>query len=133
MVIATKQTVLLIDDDQAEVMIAKRVISKIAPELGIDAAFSGEAGLTLLHSEKTLPALVLLDLKMPGLSGIDVLRQIRADEHLKHLPVIIVTNSTLESDRQEAFEAGADDYLHKAFDLNRFSTDIESLLKRHLS
>jgi DNA-binding response OmpR family regulator len=128
-----KQTILLIDDDQAEVMIAKRVLSKIAPELGIDASFSGEAGLALLRSGRPLPELVLLDLKMPGLSGLGVLRQIRGDEHLKHLPVIIVTNSTLESDRQESLAAGASDYLHKAFDITRFSSDIEALLRRYLS
>ena len=131
--IATKQTVLIIDDDQAEVLIATRVLSKIAPELGVDTALSGEAGLALLRSGRPLPVLVLLDLKIPGLSGLDVLRQIRADEHLKHLPVIIVTNSTLESDRQEALAAGADDYLHKAFDIKRFSSDVESLLQRYLS
>ena len=133
MEIITKQTVLIIDDDQAEVLIAKKVLSKIAPELGIDAYFSGEAGLALLRSGRPLPLLVLLDLKMPGLSGLGVLRQIRADERLKHLPVIIVSNSTLESERQEVLTAGADDYLHKAFDIKHFSTDIESLLKRYLS
>jgi DNA-binding response OmpR family regulator len=133
MVIATKQTVLIIDDDQPEVLITKRVLSKVAPEIGIDAAFSGEAGLALLQSENPLPALVLLDMKMPGLSGIDVLRQIRSDEHLKHLPVVIVTNSTLESDRKESLSAGADGYLHKAFDIKRFSSDIEDLLRRYLS
>ena len=133
MVIATKQTVLLIDDDQAEVLIAKRVLSKIAPEIGVDTAFNGEDGLALLRCGRPLPALVLLDLKIPGLNGIDVLRRIRADENLKHLPVVIVTNSTLESDRQESLAAGADGYLHKAFDIKRFGRDIETLLWRYLS
>ena len=127
-----KQTVLIMDDDQAEVMITKRVLSKIAPEIGIDAASSGEEGLAFLQSESPLPALVLLDMKMPGLSGIDVLRRIRADERLKDLPVIMVTNSTLESERRKAIEAGADDYLHKAFDVGLFSRDIGSFLKRYL-
>lgn len=119
--------------DQCEVMITKRVLSKIAPDLGVDAAISGKDSLALLRSGRPLPVLILLDLKIPGLSGIDVLRQIRADAHLKHLPVIIVTSSTLESDRQESIAAGADGYLHKAFDIKRFSSDIESFLKRYLS
>ena len=133
MELAAKQTVLIIDDDQAEVMITKRVLSKIAPELVIDTAFSGEAALALLRSGRPLPALVLLDLKMPGLSGIDVLHQMRANELLKHLTVIIVTNSTLESDRQESLSTGADYYLHKAFDIKRFNSDIEAVLQRFLS
>jgi len=127
-----RKTLLIIDDDQSEVLIAKRVLSKIAPEIGVDTAFNGEDGLALLSSGSPLPSLVLLDLKIPGLNGIDVLRRIRADENLKHLPVVIVTNSTLESDRQEAIAAGADGYLHKAFDIKLFSRDIEALLWRYL-
>jgi DNA-binding response OmpR family regulator len=130
--ITTKQTVLIIDDDQNEVMLTKMVISEINPEIGMDVAFSGEAGLTLLRSGRPLPELILLDLKMRRLSGIDVLHHIRLDDRLKHLPVIIVTNSALESDKQKSIEAGADDYLHKAFDIERFSGDIKSLLERYL-
>jgi|SRR5208283_4522060 len=132
MEITTKQTVLIIDDDQSEVMLTKMVLSEIEPEIGVDAAYSGEDGLALLRSGRPLPALTLLDLKIPRLSGIDVLHLIRADERLKHLPVIIVTNSKLESDRQKSIEAGADDYLHKAFDIEFFSRDIKSLLQRYL-
>jgi CheY-like chemotaxis protein len=132
MVITTKQTVLIIDDDQSEVLITKRVLSMAAPEIEVEAAFSGEEGLARLRGGGPPPALVLLDLKMPGLNGLGVLRQMRADELLKHLPVIIVTNSTLESDRQDSLAAGANDYLHKAFDLKRFAADIESLLERYL-
>ena len=132
MEIAAKQTVLIIDDDQSDVMITKRVLSKIAPEIGMDEAFSGEAGLSLLRNGRFSPLLILLDLKMPGLSGFDVLRQIRADERLKHLTVIVVTNSTLESDRQKSIETGADDYLHKTFDIEQYGEDIKVLLKRYL-
>lgn len=132
MAIMTKQTVLIIDDDQADVIITEKIFSKIAPDIGMDAALSGEAGLALLRSGKPLPALILLDLKMPGLSGIDVLRQIRGDEHLKHLPVIILTNSSLESDRQKSIEAGADSFLHKAVDMGQYTRDIKALLERYL-
>jgi DNA-binding response OmpR family regulator len=125
-----KQTVLIIDDDESEGLITRRVLSKIAPALGADTALSGETGLGLLRGGNPLPAMILLDLKMPGLSGIDALRQIRADDRLRHLPVIIVTNSTLESDRQKAIEAGADDYLHKDFNIEHFRKNIEYLLKR---
>lgn len=66
---------------------------------------------------------------MPGMNGIKTLRLLRSDERLKKLPVIIVTNSTLESDRQEAYEAGADGFIHKSFDMDQFSQEIKSLLK----
>lgn len=132
MEIIKKQSVLIIDDDHVEVMIAKRVISRIAPELWVEAAFSGDAGLALLTNGKPLPSLILLDLKMPGVSGIDVIRRIRADERLKNLPVIILTNSTLESDRQRSIAEGATDYLHKACSIDQFSRDIKALLERYL-
>ena len=66
----------------------------------VEAATGGEEALKHLRGGVTLPALILLDLKMPGMSGFDVLREIRADERLKPVPVIVVTSSSLESDRQ---------------------------------
>lgn len=127
-----EKSVLIIDDDSTEVMIAKRVISKIDPELRTDEAFSGESGLALLRNGKHLPMMILLDLKMPGLSGIDVVLQIRSDKRLKNVPVIIMTNSTLESDKQESIEAGADKVLHKAASIDQFKKDITALLKQYL-
>lgn len=127
-----KQTLLIIDDDSNEVMITKRILSKIAPEIGMDVALSGDAGLALLRSGNPLPALILLDLKMPGVSGIDVLREIRADKRLKHLTVIVVTNSTLESDRQKSIDAGANLYIQKALDIDQYSKDINALLEHYL-
>ena len=76
--------------------------------------------------------MILLDLKMPGMNGFDTLRIIRADERLKHIPVIIVTSSSLEADEKEGYEAGADGFLHKAFDIDQFAGDIEDILKRWL-
>ena len=75
---------------------------------------------------------MLLDLKMPGMSGIDTLLQMRSDEHLKNITVIIVTNSSLESDRRAAFESGADGFLHKGCDWDQFTGKLESVLDRWL-
>jgi len=67
---------------------------------------------------------VLLDLGMPVMDGFEVLRRIRTEEKTAHLPVIVVTNSDLESDRKAAVDAGADDYLHKSCCLNQFRKDL---------
>jgi len=61
----------------------------------------------LLRKEGGRPDLILLDLKMPGMNGIEVLREIRADACLKVLPVVVVTSSSLESDMAKAIAAGA--------------------------
>jgi DNA-binding response OmpR family regulator len=69
---------------------------------------------------------------MPGMSGFDVLREIRADARTKHIPVIVVTSSSLESDEKDAREAGADGFNHKALDMDQFSEDINFILDRWL-
>ena len=91
-------------------------------------AVSGEAALKYLREGEELPALILLDLKMCGMSGIETLQEIRADARINKIPVVVVTSSSLESDEKEAYTAGANGYLHKALDLKQFSKDITSLL-----
>ncbi len=126
-------TVLIIDDNQDDILITKRVFSKIAPDIMTEAALSGEAGLALLRCEKIRPTFILLDLKMPGMGGLDALRQMRLDDRLKTIPVVIVTSSTLESDEKEAYAAGADSFINKAFDIEQFSSDMTQVLKRYLN
>ena len=114
-------TILIIDDNLDDVEIAKRILSRMGRKWDLKTAPRGEVALELLHSGTDLPSLILLDLKMPGMSGFDVLQTIRADDRMKHIPVIIVTSSSLEADEVKGYEAGADAFLHKAFDIERFS------------
>jgi CheY-like chemotaxis protein len=123
--------VFIIDDNEDEIRLAERIFGKIDPEIKVESALSGEEGLVRLQGKEALPLLILLDLKMTGLSGIDTLRRIRADERLRHLPVAVVTNSDLESDRLGSLEAGADVFLQKSFDLERFMKDLQNLLMRY--
>ena len=129
---AITHTILIIDDNFDDVEITKRTLARIDRELKVETALRGETALELLRREEALPALILLDLKMPGMSGFDVLRKIRADERMKHIPVIIVTSSSLEADEKAGYEAGADAFLHKAFDIDRFSSELKSLINLHL-
>jgi len=126
------QTLLIIDDNPDDIEITKMSLARINREIKVTAAPRGEAALEFLRGEKILPALILLDLKMPGMSGFDTLRKIRADERLKHIPVIIVTSSSLEADEKMSYEAGADGFLHKAFDINLFGRELKSVLERWL-
>ena len=122
-------TILIIDDNPDDVEIAKIILEQMDRKLKVETAPRGEVALELLRTGKTLPALILLDLKMPGMSGFDVLRKIRADVRLKHIPVIATTASSLEADENASYEAGADAILHKAFDIDQFSNDMETLLE----
>lgn len=127
-----REKVLIIDDNQDDVLIATRVLSRLRSDIITEVASGGEEGLALLGSENALPSLILLDLKMPGMSGIEVLQAIRKDHRFESVPVIVVTHSALESDVSACREAGATAVLHKAFDIEFFSRQIKAVLERWL-
>lgn len=128
----TAHKILIVDDDLNDTEMTKRVLSKSGFDAKIEAVSRGEAALELLRKDDDLPSLIFLDLKMPGLSGIEILRMIRADERLRNITVIILTNSLLEADKKESYAAGADGFLHKAFDIDRLGIDIKSVLEHWL-
>jgi CheY-like chemotaxis protein len=72
------------------------------------------------HSDLGLPAVLLLDIKMPRLTGLDVLARIREDPDLKNLPVVVLTSSREEADLQTAYDLGANAYVVKPVDFNEF-------------
>jgi CheY-like chemotaxis protein len=128
----TAHKILIVDDDPNDTEITKRVLSKSGFDVKVEAVSLGEAALELLQKEDDLPSVIFLDLKMPGLSGIETLRLIRADERMRTITVVILTNSLLEADKKESYAAGADGFLHKAFDIDRFGIDIKSVLEHLL-
>jgi DNA-binding response OmpR family regulator len=77
-------------------------------------AFDGEEAINTLKKIETLPVLAVLDVMMPKMSGFDVLRAMKADERLKNIPVILLTNLAGEQDAQKGIELGAVTYLIKS-------------------
>ncbi len=126
------QRIMIVDDNPDDIEITKIVMSELGRKEEITAMGQGKAALESLGHANGLPALILLDLKMPGMSGLDALRQIRADEHWKRIPVIIVTSSSLESDERDAYEAGASGFLHKDFNISVFREKLKVYLQRYL-
>jgi two-component system response regulator len=74
-----------------------------------------------------VPQVVLLDLNLPKVSGLEVLRQLRADERTKHLPVVILTSSNEEQDRLHGYDYGANSYVRKPVDFNQFIEAVRQL------
>jgi len=90
-------------------------------------AVDGEHGLAMARSES--PALVLMDMSLPGLDGWDVTRQLKAAEKTRGIPVIALTAHAMSGDREKAIAAGCDDFDTKPVDLERLLGKIEVLLK----
>lgn len=127
-----EQTVLIVDDSRDDSLITERALAKTGREIRTEVASGGEAALALLHDGRPLPALILLDLKMPGMDGLELLQRIRGEDHLSHIPIVILTHSTLETDEKAAYRAGANSFVHKSFDLDQFYREMRDLLDRWL-
>ncbi len=105
------QTILVVDDNEANLRLMNAVLKTRGYHLL--EAMSGEAALEMLTSEQ--PALVLMDVQMPGLSGIDVARTIRAMPARADVPLIAITAMAMKGDREEILAAGFNDYLAKPY------------------
>ena len=124
--------ILIVDDSPTDIELTAIALAATKREIRLLSAPDGKSALSILRNGHGLPALILLDLKMPGMGGIDVLREIRVDDHLKKIPVVVVTSSALESDRADAIAAGASGYMQKPLALAQFSKDLDSAVHRWL-
>lgn len=122
------KTILLVEDNAADEELTIRALRKNKVSNNIVVARDGVEALEYLsgtgsHVGRNLslmPQLILLDLKLPKLSGLDVLRHIRADERTRLLPVVILTSSNEEADRINGYGLGANSYVRKPVEFNEF-------------
>lgn len=126
---------LLVEDNESDAFILQRALKAVGVSNPLFVVRDGEEAIKYLAahhngSEGSLPYLVLLDLKLPKLSGFDVLEHIRATPALCHLLVVVLTSSDLDYDIRKAFEAGADSYLAKSADVSGLQ-ELLFLLKKH--
>jgi len=104
------KTILIVEDDP---LLIKMYKTKFVSEgYSVFTAFDGEAGLSLALEKK--PDLIILDVMMPKLSGIDMLKKLKGDAYGRNVPVIILSNLSQEEEAKKAFEYGAKEYLVKA-------------------
>jgi DNA-binding response OmpR family regulator len=93
-------------------------------------AESGEKGLRLALDENQPPALVLLDLMLPGMSGIELCRRLRQEPQTEAIPVIMLTAKATEADKLDGLEIGADDYITKPFSVKEVVARVRAVLRR---
>jgi two-component system KDP operon response regulator KdpE len=117
--VKTNQRVLLVDDDQRILNFSR--LKLMASGYDVITAMTGQGALTMIESQK--PDILLLDLKMPGMGGLEVLKTLRASSQL---PVIVISAATELA--EEALGLGANTYLPKPFDPDELPVRIETIL-----
>jgi len=122
--------VLVVEDNPNDVAIVKRAMRKSDVKSELYFARDGAEALDFLYQQGDFedaprPDLILLDLNLPKIKGLEVLAKIKADEHLRRLPVIVLTISEREEDMVKAYDSGAASYMTKPVD----SKDFESLIQ----
>ena len=127
--------VLLVEDDPDHVFLVRRALADLpGAEVSVEVAGDGEQAVERLARSRFAdagpPQLVLLDLKMPRMDGLEVLRRIRADEAARDLPVVVLTSSERQEDREEALRLGATWFVCKPVDGRRFRSEIQQLADR---
>jgi DNA-binding response OmpR family regulator len=119
-------TILVVDDDVDVSITVKKSLTRVGYQ--VTCAGTGQAALQVLSSVR--PDLVLLDIAMPGLDGIELCRQLRLNPITASLPILFLTVSGDMQSKTAAFDAGADDYLVKPFDLQELNLRVKALLLR---
>jgi DNA-binding response OmpR family regulator len=118
--------ILVVDDDRDVAQSIELALRR--HEFRVTLAYSGVEALKTLHRYR--PDLVILDVMMPGMSGLEVCRRMRIDPNLADLPVIFLTARGQARDRIEGFKAGADDYIGKPFILEELLLRVRAILRR---
>ncbi len=131
----TKKIILLVEDNPDDEALTLRAlkINKIANRVVV--ARDGEEALDYLfgtgayaaRDPRETPTVILLDLKLPKIDGLEVLRRLRANEHTQFVPVVILTSSREEQDRLQGYKLGVNSYVVKPVDFHQFSEAIKSM------
>lgn len=129
------KSILLVEDNPQDEMLILRGLRKINLANEVDVVRDGQQALDYLfrdgefagRSGPELPTVVLLDIGLPRLSGLEVLERLRADDRTRLLPVVILTSSDEERDRLKSYESGANSFVRKPLDFAEFAETVARL------
>jgi CheY-like chemotaxis protein len=116
-----QQHILLVEDDDIDAMTVRRILKELGALNPLDRATDGEMALAMLRdASKPLPGLILLDLNMPRMNGIEFVAEVKKDPALRLIPVVVLTTSSEEGDRIAAFSNSVAGYMVKPVDYPQF-------------
>lgn len=121
--------VLLVEDNDDDVLLFRRTLRKLPEPVALRVAGDGEEAQNVLFNEISLiPHVVVLDLQLPKINGLNVLRELRKRPETKYVPVIILTSSLLDSDITTAYDYGANSYVRKPLTMHSFTEIMSTLI-----
>jgi CheY-like chemotaxis protein len=129
------KSILLVEDNPQDEMLILRSLKKANVANTIDVVRDGQQALDFLFKQgefndeagRDLPAVILLDIGLPRLSGLEVLERIRIDQRTRLVPVVILTSSDEERDRLRSYENGANSFVRKPLDFSEFAETVARL------
>ncbi len=129
------KTILLVEDNPSDVALTRRALERSHVANDVVVTEDGQEALDYLFCTGAYasrdpceqPAVVLLDLKLPKLDGLEVLRRLRADERTRRLPVVVLTSSSEEQDVAASYDLGVNSYMRKPVDFTQFAAAIQQL------
>ena len=120
--------ILLVEDDDVDVMTVKRAFNDLKVTNQLVSTVNGEEALEYLRSQSNMkPSVILLDLNMPKMNGIEFLKTVKTDQALRKIPVVVLTTSGAEQDIAESFNLGVAGYMVKSVDYVKFVDIIRTI------
>ncbi|MCD6389230.1 MAG: response regulator [Desulfobulbaceae bacterium] len=124
----SSKPILLVEDDQVDAMTVKRALKELNITNKLDVVGNGEEALAFLgNSENEKPGIILLDLNMPKMNGIEFLQIAKKDDNLKSIPVVVLTTSKDDQDKVESFNLGVAGYMIKPVDYRKFVEVVRTI------
>lgn len=122
------KTMLVVEDNPDDAELLRIALEDNDIASGIELVTDGESALARLgDDDRPLPALVLLDLKVPPFGGLEILRRLRSDAATRHLPVVVLTSSHDDHDRLESYRLGANSYVRKPAGFAAFTSTVRQI------
>jgi len=126
--VRNNKPILLVEDDRVDALTVKRALKELKVTNRLDVVGNGEEALAFLRDEKNeKPGIILLDLNMPRMNGIEFLKIAKQDAGLKRIPVVVLTTSKEEEDKVDSFNLGVAGYMIKPVDYLQFVEVVRTI------
>ena len=121
------KSILIIDDNQLNIKLIKGLIKKKRPEYVILDAVTAEDGIKIAF--ENIPDLILMDIQLPGMNGLDATKEIKREKKTRDIPILALTSYAMDGDEEKAKSSGCSGYITKPINTKEFLINIERFLK----